>query len=143
MFPELESQTALFDDPRPCGNSIKKAYLCHSRITQLNEGDNILFYRSRDVSALTALGIIEGWIRARTPNIIAPFVGTRTVYKYSEIEAMCEKPVLAIKFRYVCSIQNKISLKELKENGIIGGQPQSVTLVDEKGKEWLRRRIGM
>jgi hypothetical protein len=143
LFPEIENQTVLFHDPRPCGNSIKKAYLCHARTTKLNVGDNILFYRSRDDSALTTIGIIEEWVRARTPSIIASFVGTRTVYKYTEIESMCQKPLLAIKFRYALPIKKIVTLKELTANRIIGGPPQSITLVDEKGKEWLRNRIGI
>lgn len=143
LFPKARIQTNLFGEisNRPCGNSIKKAYLSHSRSVRLNPGDNILFYRSKDSSALTVLGIVEDWIRSRNPNTIAQYVGTRTVYKFSEIEQMCNKPVLAIKFRFIRILHKSIPLRNLVANGIVGGPPQSITLLNEAGKEWVKNQI--
>jgi hypothetical protein len=108
LFPELESQRTLFHEPRPCGNSIKKAYLCHSKTNKIREGDNIFFYRSRDLSGLTVIGIVENWIRASTPEVIVKFVGSRTVYNFFEIKDLCKKRVLAIRFRFVIKIERPI-----------------------------------
>jgi len=42
------------------GNTIKKAYLSHSNIKRMQQGDLILFYRSEDLQAITSLGVVEG-----------------------------------------------------------------------------------
>ncbi len=39
------------------GNSIRKAYLCHSQIRKIAAGDAIFFYRSQDDQAVTAVGV--------------------------------------------------------------------------------------
>jgi hypothetical protein len=41
------------------GNTIRKAYISHSRIKQLKTGDLLIFYRSKDDQSLTSIGIIE------------------------------------------------------------------------------------
>lgn len=43
------------------GNTIKKAYLSHSPIRKIREGDIVIFYRSQD-KQLTALGVVENAI---------------------------------------------------------------------------------
>ena len=37
------------------------------------------------LAAVTAIGVVEGTLRSTNPNEIARYVGTRTVYPYSEI----------------------------------------------------------
>ena len=142
LFPELEHQLFLFHSPRPCGNSIKKAYLCHSKTKQLNPGDNILFYRSHDISGITAIGVIEETRRSSDPDVVARYVGTRTVYKYREIVDLCQKPTLAIKFRFVKGLQ-PISLGELETNGVLKGAPQSISKLSQKGAKWIQEKIRM
>ena len=74
------------------GNTIKKAYLCHSRISRLYPGDILLFYRSRD-KILTSLGIVEKARVSRDKNQILKMVGKRTVYTLKEVEEMVKKNV--------------------------------------------------
>jgi GNAT superfamily N-acetyltransferase len=146
LFPELGPRPGNFLSlpPKPCGNAIRKAYLCNAPIKKVRAGDNIFFYRSTDVSALTCLGIVEGTLRSSDPDTIAQFVGKRTVYSYSEIEELCSKnEVLAILFRLVCPIDPKIPLRALRSNGIINAQPQSITQLQEHGIEWIRQQIKM
>lgn len=146
MFPELGPKpgSLLPMVPKPCGNAIRKAYLCNSSIKKIKEGDNIFFYRSTDISALTCLGIVEETLRSRDADKIAQYVGKRTVYSYSEIEDLCYKgEVLAILFRMVCPIAPRISLRALRINGIIKGQPQSVTELKDSGIQWLKQQIEM
>jgi len=143
LFPEMESQKHLFPSNRPCGNSIKKAYLSHSKTKQVEKGDNIIFYRSHDLKSITCIGIVEGSLRSKKPNEIARYVGKRTVYSYSEIQDLCSKPVLAIKFRLVKEIKPAITLRSLRANGIINGQPQSITKVKPESVKWLKQKIMM
>lgn len=140
LFPELESQLGLFHPSQPCGNSIKKAYLCHSKTKQLKPGDNMLFYRSKDISGITAIGVVEDVKRSSIPDVIARFVGTRTVYRYQDIVDLCQKPTLAIKFRFVKGVK-PISLAELKTNGCLKGAPQSISKLPFKGIKWIQGKL--
>lgn len=143
LFPELERQQALFPGEHPCGNSIKKAYLSHSSTTLIKRGDNIFFYRSQDKQAITVLGIVEDTLRLDNADEIARYVGKRTVYTYKEIENMCNREVLVIKFRLVCFFKEPVRLKTLLDKKVINGQPQSITKIGEEGIHWLQEQIQM
>ena len=143
LFPELERQKSLFPDIQPCGNSIRKAYLSHSPSNKIKRGDNIVFYRSHDLKAVTCLGIAEDTFRSEQANEIAQYVGRRTVYTYSTIKEMCSKPVLAVKFRIVCPFSETISLQKLRQHGIVKGQPQSITQISTESAEWLKHQLAM
>ncbi len=142
LFPELEPQIPLINinPTKPCGNSIKKAYICHSNTNKLKPGDNILFYRSQDISGIDAVGIVEETIRSTSPNIVAQYVGTRTVYKYQEIEEICKKPTLVILFRYAKGVP-PILLHELIKHNILKGQPQSISQLSPEGVRWIQEKI--
>jgi N-acetylglutamate synthase-like GNAT family acetyltransferase len=141
LFPELETQPSLFPVIQPCGNSIRKAYLCHSPSRKIKKGDNILFYRSHDRQSITCLGIAEDTFSSVNPNEIAQYVGSRTVYKFLTIQEMCTKPVLAVKFRLVKPLSEAIHLRTLRKHGIIKGQPQSITPTSPESIEWLKQQI--
>jgi L-amino acid N-acyltransferase YncA len=145
LFPELRDQLLLFSDQKPCGNSIKKAYLCNSATKLINPGDNLLFYRSKVRPAITALGIVEDYTRSSDANIIARYVGSRTVYKFTDIVKLCQskRQTLAIKFRYVKCFDDEIGIKELIENTILNGPPQSITVLQPEGTEWIRQKLQM
>ncbi|MCP3875088.1 MAG: EVE domain-containing protein [Desulfobacteraceae bacterium] len=143
LFPELEPQIPIFHESRPCGNSIKKAYLCHSAIAQIKPGDNILIYRSKDTSGITAIGAVEDTLRSSNPDEIARHVGSRTVYSFDNIVDFCHKPTLAIRFRYVKGLSLPIRLNELKRKGVIRGAPQSITRLRPEGVEWIRTKLSM
>ena len=138
LFPEFETQPDLFPGMHPCGNSIKKAYLCYSPTRQLKPGDNLLFYRSGDVKAITAVGIVEECKRSSSAEEIARYVSTRTVYSYDEIREMCQKETLAIKFRLVKILKSTISLEALKANGVITDHPQSIQKIKVGSDEWVK-----
>ncbi len=142
LFPELEDQRSLFHPDRPCGNSIKKAYLCHSSIKQIKPGDNVFFYRSHDVSGITALGVVEDTLRSDDPNALARYVGSRTVYRYRDIVQLCRKPTLAIKFRFVKGLR-PIFFGEMQANSVLKGVPQSISRIHKEGVKWIKAKIGM
>jgi hypothetical protein len=124
------------------GNAIKKAYLSHSNIKNLNRGDILLFYISRPIKKLASLGVVE----AIYPNIdnidvIQRLVAKRTVYSIQEIRDM-KKPLLIILFRHHFHLKNPIPLRSLIEEGIIPNAPVSIRQISngsyirikEKGK---------
>ena len=142
LFPEYEKQKRLWPGEHPCGNSIKKAYLSHSKSNQIKSGDNIFFYRSQDSSAITVIGIVEETFRSKNPNMMARYVGKRTVYTYNEIKRMCEKKTLAIKFRLVSFLRNPITLKEIITKSLLKAAPQSITKIGEN-IQWIQEKIKM
>jgi len=123
------------------GNTIKKAYLSHSRITKILPGDLLLFYRSRDRKEMTSLGIAE----AAYPNLqdkdeIMRRVGKRTVYSVDEIEEMAKKPTIVILFTWHFHLSNPLKLKDLIEMGVLTGAPQSITEISHE--KYLRVKSG-
>ena len=147
LFPDLGPfQTSIVPvQLKPCGNAIRKAYICNALTKKICAGDNLFFYRSQDMSAITSVGIVEDIVRSQHPLEIARFVGKRTVYLFDEIEEMCKgNEVLAILFRMVKATGPPyIRLQTLKKNGILKGQPQSITELSETAIPWLRQHIGM
>lgn len=143
LFPEWDQQMPLGFGNKPCGNSIKKAYLSNSKNKGIHLGDNLLFYRSQDEGAVTVVGIVEGTQRSKIPDEIARYVGKRTVYSYAEIQSLCKKGVLAINFRLSAILRNPLTLDALLRGGVLRGAPQSITEVKREGIEWLRQKIKM
>lgn len=114
------------------GNTIRKAYLSHSRIKQLKAGDILIFYRSKDDHSLTSIGIIDDVRTGLTDtNEIIRFVGKRTVYTRDEIEAS-PKPLMVILFRHHFHLKNPLKLAILLASGIINGPPQSIMQISDK-----------
>ena len=141
LFPETEQQLELMPGRQPFGNSIRKAYLSNAAIRTIARGANLLFYRSEDIRSVTCLGVVEDTLVSNSAIEIARCVGKRTVYKFAEIEALCQKEVLAILFRQSRVLKEPIPLKELIANGVLSAAPQSILTVPEGATEWLQTRL--
>ena len=128
----------------PQGNTIKKAYLTHSRIRRIRPGDIVLFYRSRDQQSITSLGVVEEvHISLTDENEILRIVGKRSVYTYDEIQEMVKTPVTVIIFRHHFYFQNPLHLNELIKDKILGSAPQSITEIFHKKYISIKRRGGI
>jgi hypothetical protein len=127
------------------GNTIKKAYLSNSRIKGIKQGDIVLFYRSRDVSWLTDLGIVESAHRfdANRASDILSLVAKRTVYSYSEIAELAKKQTLVLIFRNHFHLPHPIPLKVLIDTGIVKSAPQTITEITGDGYDEIRKRGGI
>lgn len=101
LFPEIEDNRRLFYTHASAGNTIKKAYLSHSKIKNMCRGDLILFYRSKDKKSITTLGIVEKIFISKELDTILEEVAKRTVFSYEEIKKMAEKETHIILFRLV------------------------------------------
>lgn len=128
---------------RPCGNSMRKAYLSHSAIQTVGPGALLLFYRSEDAQAVDVIGVVEDTLRSSDPDLIARFVGKRTVFDYPSIRSFCQRgQALAILFRHVIGLRapQRLALAELVHNGVIQAAPQTVHSI-VGGEAWLASRI--
>jgi len=112
------------------GNTIKKAYLCHSKIKGMKEGDVLLFYRSGDIRGITSLGIVEKvYENVTDPNDIISYVGKRSVYSLMEIKEIAKKPTKIILFWWNMHFEKPIKYGYLLDNGILKGPPQTIIKV--------------
>lgn len=143
LFPEAEvvQQLPLFQSSHPFGNSLRKAYLCGSRITTLKPGSLLLFYRSQDLQAVTAVGVAEGLLRSTSADEIARFVGRRTVYAYEDIQKMAAHPVLAVLFRQARLLRAPWPLSLVKRSGLVQGAPQSIAKIPKEAEVWLTQQL--
>ncbi|MFF1384107.1 hypothetical protein ACFVWT_11150 [Arthrobacter sp. NPDC058288] len=140
LFPSTSPQPSLFD--QTYGNAVRKVYLCHSNIKKLNPGDALFFLRTRSEQAVHAVGVLEATLRTTEADQILGFAGTRTVFSRDEIEKMCDRPVLAIRFRLNAILERPVSVEELRELGVVKRSPQSIAeLRSERGKSWARNVV--
>ncbi len=108
------------------GNTIKKAYLSHSKIRRMEPGDLLLFYRSEDLQAITSIGVVEAvYTGIEEVEEIVKLVGKRTVFTRKEIEELTKKPVSIFLFRHHFHLDKRLTLDELTKAGILAAAPQS------------------
>ena len=108
------------------GNAIKKAYISQRNIKNIKKGDIMLFYCVRPIKKLTSLGVVEAaYPGVNDSNEIMKLAAKRTVYSPEEIDRM-KKPVLVILFRHHFHFKNPLTLRLLKETGILPSAPRSI-----------------
>lgn len=123
------------------GNTIEKAYICNSNIKKVASGDILLFYRSKDQSAITSLGIVEKVFPGiRNKDEIIRSVIKRSVYSLPDIEEMEGKTFLIILFRWHFDLPNPLTFKELKEIGVLKGPPRSLAQIDHEKYITVKKR---
>jgi L-amino acid N-acyltransferase YncA len=145
LFPEARPSDQLPFAPLPAGNALIKAYLTRSAITKLTPGATLLFYRSQDAQAITAVGVVDDLFRSSDPNELRRFVGLRTVYTASEIEELTasgKESVLAIRFRHDRVLENPWPLDELITRRIVSAAPQTIQQVTDQGAlTWIAGEV--
>ena len=144
LFPEARHQGELFSPP-PSGNAILKAYLTKSPIQKVEPGALIVFYRSEDAHAVTAVGVVDGLLRSNDPTAIRRFVGKRTVYTDSQLRdhAAGGRDVLAILFRHDRILPEPWTLQEMIRVGLVKDAPQTIQQIhDEAALSWVRSQLG-
>ncbi|MFJ5862457.1 hypothetical protein ACIQCM_13640 [Pseudarthrobacter sp. NPDC092439] len=137
LFPASEPQQSLFDSTY--GNAIRKVYICHSGIKALEPGDTLFFLRTHERRAVHAVGVVEETRRTSVLAEVLSFAGARTVYRYEELQRMCAKQVLAVKFRLDQVLETPVSRENLKMLGVMEESPQSISQIrTEEGLQWAR-----
>ena len=124
LFPDISSMKgSLFDkeqDLYSCqGNTIKKAYLSHSRIKVINKGDIVLFYRSHDRKSIQCMGVVENAFFSDDVDEIFSSIAKRTIYSYDELKRITNKRTLVILFRFI-ALNKEISRTDISNAGIKG-----------------------
>lgn len=123
------------------GNTIRKAYLTHSKVKRIRPGDVVLFYRSRDLRGLTSLGVIESVYQGMTdPGPIMNLIRKRTVYTPEEVKRFAKTPTTVILFNWHVHFASVLGIDELKHAGILKGNPQSVVAITHNQYLEIKRR---
>jgi hypothetical protein len=126
------------------GNTIKKAYLTHSRIKRIDVGDLLIFYRSLDRHMLTSIGVVESILNdSKDPDLIQKEATKRTVYSREEIESMAQKPTKVILFYHNFHFPNTLNLDTLRRHKILKAQPQSIQEIDHETYLKIREISGL
>jgi len=140
-FEGRQSHLDEFDNLIREGNTIKKAYLSRKNIKKISPGDILLFYRSKQDSGVTTLGIVEKAI----PNLtkkedVYREVGKRSVYSNSEMEEMIGDGALAVLFKYHFHL-TLLSLDTLRDMGLYA--PQSISEIPHEKYLKIKERGGI
>jgi predicted nucleic acid-binding protein len=126
------------------GNTIKKAYICHSKTKKLKPGDILLFYRSKDkelTSVCTAEKIFQ---EIEEYEEVIKLVGKRTVYSKDDLlEILVQGPATIIIFLLHFELKRYISLRNLQEAGIVRRAPQSVMEISNERYQQILRIGGL
>lgn len=121
------------------GNAIKLAYLSHAPSNQVQPGDVVLFYRSRDTKAITSLGVVERVLASRDVDEIVKAVRRRTVYSQHQIEEMAKRTTKVMLFRHIQHFDTPISYQALLDQRIVYGPIQSITRIDDESFSRIMR----
>jgi hypothetical protein len=129
------------DAGRVPGNTIRKVYVCRSKIASLHSGDVIFFYQSKDDAALnsqslTTVGVVEQLRRAKNAQELIRLTAGRSVYSEQDMRAIAaESPggVAVIDFLLIRHLDPPISLATMTKSGVLKGAPQSITRIDRSG----------
>lgn len=126
------------------GNAIKKAYLSHANIRQIESDDILLFYRTHDHMEITSLGVCEQVEYEMTEaEAVQELVGKRSVFTEREIAKMVESPTTVILFKWHFELENPLHYQVLLDQDVLSGAPQSIQQVDESSYQYIRDNGGI
>lgn len=128
------------------GNTIRKVYVCRSKIKLLRTGDVLFFYQSKDEAALhsqclTTVGVVEQVRRTSDAQELVRFTAGRSVYSEQDLRALvAESPdgVTVIDFLLIRHLDPPLPLKHLLEANILRAAPQSIGRIDRSGLPQIR-----
>jgi len=125
------------------GNTIRKAYICNSRIKSIAQGDIIIFYVSerRQLISVAVVEAVYGGLKDYRD--IIKLVGKRTVYSVNEIQNIATKPSLVILFWQYWHLERPLSYLRLRSMGILKGPPRSIMQISEKNYSLVKETGGI
>ncbi len=137
LFQESEKQFQLsledFQGKNVASNSLKKAYLCDSKIKQIQKGSILLFYSSGTKKSITSLGIVDA-VFNKFDNFDEMFnlVKKRTAYDEHELRENFKNDKLVILFKLYYSFDNYVDFEFLKSNRIVNGAIQTIQHINKE-----------
>lgn len=141
LFPDFRDRQMKitdYSDINIPGNAIKKAYISRSRIRKIRAGDLVIFYRSGDLKAITAIGVVDQEpVHLNSVEEVVRIVGKRTIYIEMEIKKMA-RPVFVTMFRHHLFLPNVLNLDYLRKHNI----PVPQSIIEITHKQYLEIKEG-
>jgi hypothetical protein len=126
------------------GNAIEKAYLSSSPSRQLEEGDVLLFYRTRDHKEITSVGICERVeFDVEEVREIQEIVGNRSVFSDKEISEYASSSNTIILFKWHFDLETPVKYQTLLEEDYLSGPIQSIQSVGDEAYKYIREAGGV
>jgi predicted GNAT family N-acyltransferase len=130
------------------GNTIIKAYISGSKITNLKPGDLLFFYASKKSKVIEPVGILESLNIVDNFEDLWKIVNKKTVFSQTELLNMLnEKEKLnVITFRLVTYLRKKVNLPTISKLDSFKNKIQTITRISEtdyqtlKNEEYFDRR---
>jgi hypothetical protein len=132
------------------GNTIRKVYLCRAKTTQIEPGDILLFYMSKDErlsasQSITTVAIAEQVSNVSNTDDLIKATAKRSVFSAEELASMVASvtnPVKVIDFLLVGHSQPAVPLDTLLQERVFNGRPpQSIAQLPEQRYQALRPHI--
>lgn len=123
--------------------ALRKGFLSRANIRRLPRGAIVLCYRSGDLGAITAAGVVEETLRSANAARLMRWLGPRSPHSRSEVEEYAPRRPLAVRFRHGFMLGEPIRRSELLDAGVLKRAPSAIMQVRGGGAlRWLRVRIG-
>jgi hypothetical protein len=139
-------------EERTPGNTIRKVYLCRSKITRLRPGDLLFFYMSKGdgyaaSQSITTLGIVERVVEVSSAEDLIRQTAKRSVFTAEELRAMVpsiDLPVKMIDFLLVGHLEPPVTLSALLAIHVFSSQPpQSISEFSEDRYAKLKPHVNL
>lgn len=116
------------------GNTIVKAYISKSPRTDLQEGDLLFFYSSKNFQCLEPLGVLIEHTRVHNFEELWEMVKSKTVYSQAELEKWItnSKYLTVSIFRLVMYLVPPVAFNKIKSLKSYGNKFQTITKMEEK-----------
>jgi predicted nucleic acid-binding protein len=127
------------------GNTIKKAYICHTMSKKIRPGDVLLFYRSWDNRELTSVCTVEDiFPKIGKYEEIIKIVGKRSVYTKDDLSDILNRgPATVIIFFLHFELNRYINLHNLQQAGVVRRAPQSVMEISNERYQQILKIGGL
>ena len=149
LFPDLHlrNEDMRLYDETACRYAIEKIYVCWSKIN-CNPGDMVCVYRMADYyktyrSVVTGIGIIQEILYIYNEEDFVKECKNKSVFTESELRDLFRVKGYRtiIKTLFVEGFENKLNLKSLRDNGILGPNdaPKLNTFLTKQSFELLKK----
>lgn len=149
LFPDLHlrNEDMRLYDETACRYAIEKIYVCWSKIS-CNPGDIVCVYRMADYyktyrSVVTGIGIIQEILYIYNEEEFVKECKNKSVFTESELRDLFRVKGYRtiIKTLFVEGFENKLNLKSLRDNGILGPNdaPKLNTFLTKQSFELLKK----
>jgi predicted GNAT family N-acyltransferase len=149
LFPEAttEKQQSLFSDESLYGtigeaipfNAARKVYVCGAAITKISRGDLLFFYMTKhdnyeESQSITYVGVTERAEHIPDVDGVIERIAKRSVFTVDEISQLHQthsESLLVIEFLAIGRAEPPVSLKSLRQQGVLRAAPQSIMQIDK------------